>query len=76
MSDAAKALAATYTHQVEIQRTPSDEWTHIHHPDWETSESYPDTMAYAITVRDDHPGAKVRIVETTPGQRDHHIPVP
>jgi len=72
-SIAAAILATVYTYWVEILRPTG--WEHIHHPDWETSDSYGDTMAYAIRVRDDHPGEQVRIVERAEGHPDHHIPV-
>lgn len=70
---AAAVLAVVFTYWVEIRHTADHDWTHIHTPDWETSESYADTMAYAIRVRDDHPGSQVRIVETANGYPDHHI---
>lgn len=70
---AAAILATIFAYRVEIERPAG--WTHIHHPDWETTESYPDAMAYARTVLADHPGAAVRIVETAEGYPDHHIPV-
>lgn len=70
---AADILGATYTYWVEINH--GNGWTHIHHPDWETSDSYGDTMAYALTVHTDHPGEPVRIVERATGLPDVHIPV-
>jgi hypothetical protein len=69
-------FTATYTYWVEILHPGADTWTHIHHPDWETSESYAETMIYAVTVRRDHPRSQVRIVERWDGRPDQYVPVP
>lgn len=68
-------IDAIYTYHVEILHTDSQEWTHIHHPDWETSDSYADTFAYARTVLADHPTSQVRLVEALEGHPDHHVDV-
>lgn len=68
-------LATIFAYWVEIRHVDADDWTHIHCPDWETTESYGDAMAYAIRVRDDHPGARVQIVEAADGLPDQHIVV-
>jgi hypothetical protein len=64
-----------FTYWVEIRHAGEAGWHHIHHPDWETSHSYGDTMAYAMSVRQDHSGSEVRIVEQMPGGDDHHIKI-
>lgn len=64
-----------YTYLVEIAH-PGGEWHQIHCPAWETTGSYPDAMAYALTVRDDHPGSRVRILETAEGMGDQYVAVP
>ncbi len=68
-------MNATYTYRVEICHPRSDWWNHIHPPDWETSTSYPDAWTYAITVRRDHPGSDVRLVETDELDVDRYIPL-
>ncbi len=73
--EVARILSATYTYWVEVRHPGSGDWVHIHSPAWETSESYADAATYATSVRDDHPGSRVRIVERLDGYPDHHIPV-
>jgi len=68
-------IDAICTYHVEIRHTGSQEWNHIHHPDWETSASYADTLAYAQRVRANHPTSLVRVVEELDGHPDHYIPV-
>jgi len=68
-------IDAVYIYFVEILHHGAQAWNHIHHPDWETSTSYADTVAYARTVLADHPDSRVRIVETLDGHPDHHIEV-
>ncbi len=61
-----RILHATYTFWVEILHPEASDWVQIHQPDWETTDSYGDAMEYAVQVRKDHPGSRVRIVETSP----------
>lgn len=81
MSLAAILLTVAWMYRVEIRHTTDatdtgwTDWVHIHCPQWETTDAYPDAMAYARRVRDDHPGSQIRIVETADGYPDHHIPV-
>jgi hypothetical protein len=71
----AAILATVFTYWVEILDPGTGEWSHIHHPDWETSQSYGDIMAYAITVRQYEPAREIRIVGRAEGHPDYHIPV-
>ncbi len=78
MDIAAAVLATAFTYRVEIQHVEDGrtDWAHIHGVEWETTDSFPDAWIYAIRVRDDHPGAEVRIVESADGYPDHHIATP
>ncbi len=78
MNTAADVLATVFTYRVEIQHVEEgrEDWAHIHGLDWETTTSYADARIYAIRVRDDHPGARVRIVETADGYPNHFIDCP
>jgi hypothetical protein len=75
MTNAEAIFATVFTYWVEILHPGSTDWTHIHCPDWETCNAYADAMAYAIRVRDDHPGSQVRIIERAEGLPDDHIRV-
>ncbi len=68
-------MTAVYTYRVEIRHAAADTWNHIHPPDWETHPAYDTTMAYAVTVRADHPGSQVRVVESLDGHPDHYVPL-
>jgi hypothetical protein len=75
---AQQVLAAVFTYWVEIMHAEDGraDWVHIHGLHWETTESFPDAWIYALRVRDDHPGAQVRVVESADDLPLTHIPVP
>lgn len=75
-ADTANLLGAAYTYHVEIRHAGTQEWVHIHHPDWETSTCFTTAFAYARRVLADHgPTSRVRVVEKLEGHPDHHIEV-
>lgn len=75
MTNAEMIFATIFTYWVEIDRPEPMGWTHIHCVDWETCNAYGDAMAYAIQVRNDHPGSRVRIVEAADDLPCHYISV-
>jgi hypothetical protein len=68
-------FAVTYHVEIWHRGDNAAGWTHIHPPQWETSTSYDDTLAYARTVVDDHPRARVRIIVEAEGGQTHVIRV-
>lgn len=73
---AEQIMAAEATYRVEILHPESTEWTHVHGLGWETTDSYPDAWIYAGDVVRDHPGSRVRVVETYPGRGPTYLPLP
>lgn len=73
---AEQVLSAEAVYHVEILHPESTAWNHIHGLDWETTDSYPDAWIYAGDVVRDHPGSRVRLVETYPGRGPTYLPLP
>lgn len=74
MNIAAAVFAATFLYWVEIKSPEPPGWTHVHGPDWETTDSAYDSNLYAHKVLGDYPaGTQVRVVErpTYPADMEH-----
>jgi hypothetical protein len=71
-------LDTVFTYWVEIMHAEDGrtDWVHIHDPGWETTMSLIDAWTYARQVRDDHPGARVRVAEIADQFPLRYIPMP